>query len=120
MALKDLCTKVKPNAAYSSGDTIDTAGYMSLSVISYTQATTALTITHSDDDSTYSAVAATDIIKSDSVAGAVALNVLTYTAAGTSCFGYTGKKRYVKVAVANPPVDATVTTLLGDPQYAPV
>lgn len=120
MAIKDLATKINPDITYSSGDTLDTAGYMSATFILETINTTSVAMEESDNGTDWTDVAAANIIKADGVAGAVAGNDVTYTAAGTAVIGYTGKKRYAQATVTNPATNTAIVALLGDPLKAPI
>jgi hypothetical protein len=120
MPIKDNATTVQSDITYASGGALDTRGYMSATFVLATINTTAVALTESDDNSTYTDVAATNIIKGDGVAGAIAGNDVTYTAAGTGRIGYVGKKRYVKATVTNAATDTTIVSELGGPLYAPV
>lgn len=119
-ALKDLATLIKPDITYASGDTLDTTGYLSATFVLATINTTSVALEESEDGSTWNDVAEAQIIKGDSVAGAVSGNDVTYTAAGTACIGCLSKKKYMQATVTNAATDTTIVSLLGDPLLAPV
>lgn len=55
-------------------------------------------LTHSDDNSTYSAVAVTDVLGVDSVTGGIVKSlVAAHAAADLTAVGYVGGKRYLKL-----------------------
>lgn len=84
-------------------------------------------VTHSDDDSTYTAVAAADILGESSIgSGGIVLSLIAaHAAAAVYRLGYVGNKRYLKVLFdftgthgTGTPMSAT--WVLGNPHYAPV
>jgi hypothetical protein len=121
MPIRDLATKINPDITASSGDIVDTRLGYSLTYLTHTKATTTLTFLEGDDSalSDSAAVSVDDLIIADSD-GTKALNVVTYTDAVTACVGYVGKKRYVKMTVANAATDTTIVTIKGDLLFSPV
>lgn len=84
-------------------------------------------VTHSDDDSTYEAVTADDLLGVDSVGTGGIVKALTaaHTASDVTRVGYVGTKRYLKLAADFSGTHGTGTPLsavaiLGHPLSAPV
>lgn len=84
-------------------------------------------LTHSDDDSTYEAVTAADLLGVASVGTGGIVKALTaaHAAAGVYRFGYVGGKRYLKLLADFSGTHGTGTpiaavALLGQPYDAPV
>lgn len=84
-------------------------------------------VTHSDDDSSYAAVEAKDILGEVSIGSGGIIKSLTaaHAAAAQYRFGYVGNKRYIKVLAdfsgthgAGTPI--SVAVIKGQPQIAPV
>lgn len=120
-ALKDLATLIKPSA-YTSGDDIDTTGFMSTTLVVPVQNTTSVALTESDDGVSYTDVAEENIIVgTDGAApGTKSGNDVSYAASGTGCIGYAGKKKIVVATITNPVASSTTHVVLGDPLLAPV
>ena len=83
-------------------------------------------LTHSDDDSTYTAVATADMIGVTVASGGIIKSLVAAHAAGASYrFGYKGGKRYLKLLADFSGTHGTATpiaamALLGEPDVEPV
>jgi hypothetical protein len=109
--------------ASANGTGVDLRGYEGALVLvdagAYTDGAHAFTLEESDDDSTYTDVAAADILGSEPTIDDAAEDNMVYT------FGYRGGKRYVRVVqtVTGSPstgLIAGAAVLRGRPHHAPV
>ena len=119
MANREIGSVTKINALYTSGTAVDTVGSQAVIFGAPSQATTAVTITESDDDSTYNAVDTDSILVHDDD-GVKALNVITYSDSGSVYLSYIGKKRYVKFTVANAVSNTSLFVLTGKLRKSPL
>lgn len=119
MANREIGSTTKLNALYTSGTAVDTAGSQAVIFGAPTQATTAVTVTDSDDDSTYTAVG-TDLLLVHDDDGVKALNVITYSESGSAYISYVGKKRYVKFTVANAVSNTSLFVTTGQLRKSPL
>lgn len=119
MPTTEIGSITKLNALYSSGDAVDTVGCEAVAFGAPSASTTAVTVTESDDNSTYSAVDADNLVVNDND-GVKALNVVTYSDSGSAYISYVGKKRYVKFAIANPVADTSLFVITGALRKCPL
>ena len=139
MASKDSYNNIKVVRAISpgtykngegpTGQAIDTKGYESVTLVfaagTITDAQT-LTVKHSLDDSSYTDIAAADVIADPDNTAAEILAAMKAT--GTAdhvikCLGYKGSGRYLKVdsgGSGTTGADYGVIAILGNPKYKPV
>ncbi|NOW44098.1 hypothetical protein FHW96_000225 [Novosphingobium sp. SG751A] len=122
-------------AADSTAVTIDRLGYDSLEIalnigvggITFSGTNKIeFVLTHSDDDSTYTAVADADMLGVSGITnGIIKALVAAHAAAAVYRFGYKGGKRYLKLVADFSGTHGTATpiaasAILGDPALAPV
>lgn len=108
---KDQVTELTLDSTLVSGTTIvDTQGYQSLTFSSAVINTSTYTLTDGEDSA---------LSDGATVVAAFRIGDVAYTAAGTGKVGYVGKKRYVKITVANPATDVTIYAIQGNPLKAP-
>ena len=113
---------IKTNQTAASGNSVDSQGYESLIFIwevgLWVDGTHTPTLQESDDNSTFTAVAAGDII-----GGANLTAITDNTQVGKSfAIGYRGAKRYVSLQVNSSGTTGLlygVTAILGDPIHRP-
>ena len=139
MASKDLYNNIKVVRAISpdtykngegpTGQTIDTQGYESVTLVFTAGAITdaqTLTVKHSFDDSTYNDIEAADVIADpDNTAAAI---LAAFKGTGTTdnvikCLGYKGGRQYLKVdsgGSGSTGADYGVVAILGNPNEMPV
>jgi len=99
MATKDLAS-VKRLVTVTSGTTIiDTCDFEALTYALQVQDTTAVTIEHGDES---------DLSDATTVPAQFIIGETAFTAAGEALIGYVGKKRYVRVTVANPVASTSI------------
>lgn len=92
MATKDLAS-VKRLITVTSGSTIiDTCDFEALTYLLQVQDTTAVTLEHGDES---------DLSDATTVDADFIIGETSFTATGNAIIGYVGKKRYVRVTVAN-------------------
>jgi hypothetical protein len=122
MATRDLQAKVKEVNAFdaqaistdttTTGNTVDTLGFesvmLAVQAVSYTDGTYTPIVQESSDDSTYTAVADSDLLPTGSGQEASA----ALSAAGTFKLGYRGSKRYVRLQIVSSST-STGATLAG-------
>ena len=114
MSYRDLATSFSAapaflpavHAADSTALSVDLAGYDGATIYLYAgvggitfSGTNKIefVLTHSDDDSTYTAVATGDVVGGATItSGIVQSYIAAKAAAGVEEFGYIGKKRYIK------------------------
>lgn len=115
-------------AATKTGATIDRFGYNALSVVfefgAWTDGTFTPKLTESDDDSTYTDVAAGDLIASPISAQAIAAMSSGSNDDKVESVGYKGTKRYIRPVITvtgSPSTGALVAALgiLGHPVVKP-
>lgn len=105
MATVDQQTVLDPTVLVSATTILDTVGSEALSVVFEANGTTtALSVEHGDDSGLSDAVA---------VPAQFLIGELTPSAAGAALVGYVGKKRYVRVTVANPVANTSIYALQG-------